>query len=964
MKLTKRIIALTIVLCTLGAMMIPGVAAEDPSKDLVVNFSGANGDFTKLGLANGTTITAATINAAYEAGTIQWGLHATDTRGLQVKMASLWMMMRQYSNSTHSNVALSFKAPANGKYTLSIGYGAYAGTAKSDQVEAYVIPTPETALTNNSGTLRTTVAALRAEGAALITIPGTSATDTYDSGDKTVDLTGGQEYLLILAATGTSGADFRDYFTGFSLIWDSALEGEAPEATYDYSVSYNANYPDAEAIPADSLTSAEASVEFTAKTLAREGYTFEGWATSAESTEVEYAAGATITLTSESPSLNLYAVWTENSTEPEVSKDLVVNFSGADGDFTKLGLANGTTIAAATINAAYEAGTIKWGIHATDNRALQVKMASLWMMMRQYSNAAHSNVALSFKAPADGKYTLSIGYGQYDTKSDQVEAYVIPTPETALTNNNGTLRSTVGQLRAEGAALVTIPGDAATNTYDSGDKTVELTGGQEYLLILAATGTTGADYRDFFTGFSLLYQGPLDVIPEEPEASIEGTTTSGTLSDMLAAAEAGQTVVLSKDATINELNPTDGVILDLNGKTLTVTGAVDAEIKDTTDGDGILVAAQDAIITSPAGTIALWDNNASGYRVFNYELTNHAVSAGQDNVTGVDQKINFYSYAEENLAEDIESANWNALKLVTDTDNLKNIKADYVAGDINWRYEYASYVGQFATGKGNTLNPGDSSISFTMIKNSWVAIRFRSPNETGKMAVTLKTGNKASGGAIFDGYILKASDVYTGIDATTLAGYADNVAADPDVAIDAMYTAINNAITGAEPVFTNCEVATTGGNTYSESYNFEASTDYILVMKVQNAGASTQYVRITDLNITRQEKNGATQTFWSTLTFNKDYAYTLVSSGLSGLKFGFDMDWNGNQKTFDFSGVLADWANEELKDTSKKSIGLYVRVSGFEKLEETGTLTGNSYISSDKWEAPVYAEGSLTYTHN
>ena len=85
------------------------------------------------------------------------------------------------------------------------------------------------------------------------------------------------------------------------------------------------------------------------------------------------------------------------------------------------------------------------------------------------------------------------------------------------------------------------------------------------------------------------------------------------------------------------------------------------------------------------------------------------------------------------------------------------------------------------------------------------------------------------------------------------------------------------------------------------------------------------------------------QSIWSVLQFTNNNAYALIASGENDLSVGFDMAWNGVDKTFAFTDdqVLA-WAEQELADD--ETYGFYIRIEGFEKVG-AGTLTGTPYIS-------------------
>lgn len=99
--------------------------------------------------------------------------------------------------------------------------------------------------------------------------------------------------------------------------------------TDEYTLTYDQNTEDTvTGMPApQSRTSSSTSVDFgiSASTPEREGYTFIGWADSADATVAQYTAGGEITLTSDAPDKTIYAVWESNECQhnwdDEWSKD-------------------------------------------------------------------------------------------------------------------------------------------------------------------------------------------------------------------------------------------------------------------------------------------------------------------------------------------------------------------------------------------------------------------------------------------------------------------------------------------------------------------------------------------------------------------------------------------------------------------------------------------------------------------
>jgi len=97
---------------------------------------------------------------------------------------------------------------------------------------------------------------------------------------------------------------------------------------YSYTLTYYANYegakPSAKTDSESVADSPEATVVFKvdSNSFVREGYTFAGWATSADG-EAVYQADAEITLNKDAASKSLYATWTKNAETPEPEPPVV-----------------------------------------------------------------------------------------------------------------------------------------------------------------------------------------------------------------------------------------------------------------------------------------------------------------------------------------------------------------------------------------------------------------------------------------------------------------------------------------------------------------------------------------------------------------------------------------------------------------------------------------------------------------
>ena len=87
--------------------------------------------------------------------------------------------------------------------------------------------------------------------------------------------------------------------------------------------------------------------------------------------------------------------------------------------------------------------------------------------------------------------------------------------------------------------------------------------------------------------------------------------------------EPGDKVVVLQDSEeVRTLTHFPGVILDLNGKRVTIKRSFDSEgeIVDSADGEGLLIAKTFEFYSAPALSMPLYDKEAGGYRFFNYSI--------------------------------------------------------------------------------------------------------------------------------------------------------------------------------------------------------------------------------------------------------------------------------------------------------------------------------------------------------
>ena len=84
------------------------------------------------------------------------------------------------------------------------------------------------------------------------------------------------------------------------------------DVSWTATVKYNAN--GGTGAPSDTTATSSASTQtltLSATAPTRENYRFEGWATSSSATTAQYQPGGTITISKSTPTVTLYAVWTE-----------------------------------------------------------------------------------------------------------------------------------------------------------------------------------------------------------------------------------------------------------------------------------------------------------------------------------------------------------------------------------------------------------------------------------------------------------------------------------------------------------------------------------------------------------------------------------------------------------------------------------------------------------------------------
>ena len=206
-----------------------------PTDDLTVNFKN---DATTAGITVSTyfqtTSLLTAFNDAYTAKSIQWApytgsgttmIHSNGYAGGAFlrwngsKTNAVFELINDKAGDAYA--ALKFRAPGTGNYKLSVDY-TFLSAADLDAAEAgaYILPMPQSAYTAAN------LAATEADGAAKATITPNSQ-GTCDSGEETVALVYGKEYIIVFYAK-TDVARTKTDFAGFGLTFVSEY---VPEET-------------------------------------------------------------------------------------------------------------------------------------------------------------------------------------------------------------------------------------------------------------------------------------------------------------------------------------------------------------------------------------------------------------------------------------------------------------------------------------------------------------------------------------------------------------------------------------------------------------------------------------------------------------------------------------------------------------------------------------------------------------
>ena len=148
---------------------------------------------------------------------------------------------------------------------------------------------------------------------------------TYSINGKTGTYTIASGTYEVAKGTSAKSVAFSVSFA-FNLTWSGTYKGTlsasgsiSVAAKTSYTIKYNAN--GGSGAPSSQSKWHGTNITLSNTTPTRSGYTFKGWGTSASSTTVSYAAGASYT---QNAAITLYAIWSQSYKKP-----VITNFSVA-----------------------------------------------------------------------------------------------------------------------------------------------------------------------------------------------------------------------------------------------------------------------------------------------------------------------------------------------------------------------------------------------------------------------------------------------------------------------------------------------------------------------------------------------------------------------------------------------------------------------------------------------------------
>ena len=191
------------------------------------------------------------------------------------------------------------------------------------------------------------------------------------------------------------------------------------------------------------------------------------------------------------------------------------------------------------------------------------------------------------------------------------------------TNCGATIQGAIAEL---GHKMVAVPAVDATCTTDGTTVGTKCERCDYYGVTPTTIPATGHSFADgACTGCGL------EGIAVHKQGDTE--TYDKTMEEVLAVT--GGTIQLLADVTADVVSINAGVVLDLNGYTLTAN-IIEGKVMDSDDGKGLVkVGVKNAVLSSNEDQLILWDNATEnpGYRVFNYTFTNVGMDAHKDDAS-------------------------------------------------------------------------------------------------------------------------------------------------------------------------------------------------------------------------------------------------------------------------------------------------------------------------------------------
>jgi len=309
-----------------------------------------------------------------------------------------------------------------------------------------------------------------------------------------------------------------------------------------------------------------------------------------------------------------------------------------------------------------------------------------YMAIRQFNNGTAC------------KNTLTVNGGHIYGASRAIQVH--------LKNNAAYTTISGGTIEAGGYSLCLFPTDGTNIAITGGTFIGDVYSGTEGII-------SGGNFdRELYAGYCAEgfvpvenENGTYDVV-EDSNVAMIGDVKYETVEAALAAAQSGETIVMTADsdesATILLLM--NGVTLDLNGKTLkanyliTTTGG--SKVIDSTDGEGLLVIAKGNLTVVNQNCLPIWIEAEGGYRFAVVALK----MQGSVNDDGSYKMLYYFTGAlDGELKEQFENTEANGMKLVLRVSYKSTDGSDAIldlvipAAKMTEYGEYASGSGYFDT---------------------------------------------------------------------------------------------------------------------------------------------------------------------------------------------------------------------------------------------------------------------------